>query len=252
MDTPLACCTYAELTAPQLRQVEDQASGLRVDDPAFGQWAAGYGVIGHDPLTQVRVHGMVSDFVAAGTLPDRETGYWRLMAADQIASAGMWLVVHMTYAQRVRTDGAPLDAVDFKQRPDGHTGGALNMVPAYTAYLLLNALDGNTRSWMMGQGHCVAAVDALNVIVGNMTDAHAERYGRDEARLSRLVSDFYSFAIRPDGTPESPLGSHVNAHTAGGMLEGGYLGFAELKYVHSPLPGERLVAQIWMLPVRHR
>ena len=242
MDTPITCCTHADLTAQQRRQVEDQATTLRADDPAFGQWAAGYGVIQHDELTQVRVHGMVSDLVAAGTLPDRETGYQRLMAADLIASAGMWLVVHMTYAQRVRTDGAPLDATDFKQHPDGHTGGALNMVPAYTAYLALNALDGITRSWMMGQGHCVAAVDALNVIVGNMTDAHAARYGRDDARLSRMVADFYSFAIQPDGTPESPLGSHVNAHTAGGMLEGGYLGFAELKYVHSPLPGERLVA----------
>ncbi|MGK9625978.1 xylulose 5-phosphate 3-epimerase, partial [Salmonella enterica subsp. enterica] len=42
--------------------------------------------------------------------------------------------------------------------------------------------------------------------------------------------------------PEAPLGSHVNAHTAGGVLEGGYLGFAELHYVHAPLPGERLVA----------
>jgi phosphoketolase len=33
----------------------------------------------------------------------------------------------------------------------------------------------------------------------------------------------------------------VNAHTAGGIAEGGYLGFAELQYVHMPLPGERLV-----------
>ena len=44
------------------------------------------------------------------------------------------------------------------------------------------------------------------------------------------------------GLPESPVGSHVNAHTAGGIMEGGYLGFAELMYVHMPLPGERLVA----------
>jgi len=242
MDTSIACCRYTDLTAPQRRQVEAQASGQRAAEPDFARWAEGYGVIQHDELTQVRVHAMVADLVAARALPDRSTGYRRLQAADRITSAGMWLVVHMTYAQRVRTGGAPLDAADFKQHPDGHTGGALNMVPAYTAYLTLNALDGNTRSWMMGQGHCVAAVDALNVIVGNMTDAHAARYGRDDARLSRMVSDFYSFAIRPDGTPESPLGSHVNAHTAGGMLEGGYLGFAELKYVHSPLPGERLVA----------
>ena len=40
----------------------------------------------------------------------------------------------------------------------------------------------------------------------------------------------------------APLGSHVNPHTAGGILEGGYLGFAELQYAHMPLPGESLVA----------
>lgn len=34
----------------------------------------------------------------------------------------------------------------------------------------------------------------------------------------------------------------MNAHTAGGTAEGGYLGFVELQYVHLPLPGERLVA----------
>src|SRR5690606_27526644 len=31
-------------------------------------------------------------------------------------------------------------------------------------------------------------------------------------------------------------------HTAGAVSEGGYLGFAELQYVHMPLPGESLVA----------
>jgi phosphoketolase len=94
----------------------------------------------------------------------------------------------------------------------------------------------------MGQGHCVAAIDALNVIVDNMTPAHAQRYGLQEDALTRLVSDFYAFGIDSAGLPSSPLGSHVNANTAGGMQEGGYLGFAELHYVHAPLPGERLVA----------
>ena len=34
----------------------------------------------------------------------------------------------------------------------------------------------------------------------------------------------------------------MNPHTAGGIAEGGYLGFAELQYAHMPLPGETLVA----------
>ncbi len=41
-------------------------------------------------------------------------------------------------------------------------------------------------------------------------------YTLDEVGLSRLVSDFYSYAVTPDGTPGVPLGSHVNPHTAGG------------------------------------
>ncbi|MEO8161076.1 MAG: xylulose 5-phosphate 3-epimerase, partial [Arenimonas sp.] len=223
-------------------ETEALAERMRQADPAFAAWAAGYGVIVHQPLTQVRIHGMVGELVAAGILADAASGYRRLAATDRVASAGMWLVVHMTYARRVRLDGEALQAGDFKSSPEGHTGGSLNMVPAYAGYLAMNALDGCTRAWMMGQGHCVAAIDALNLLVGNMGPAHAGRYGLDEERLTRFVNDFYSYAINPDGTPESPLGSHVNAHTAGGTQESGYLGFTELHYVHAPLPGERLVA----------
>ncbi len=238
----ISCCTRLQLGWEHRQRVEASAAGYRDADPLFAAWAAGYGVIEHDDLTQVRVHELVQALVKASTLPDAATGYRRLIAVDRIASAGLWLVVHMTYARRVRMDGRALMAEDFKQTPEGHTGGSLNMVMAYAAYLAMNALDGHTRSWMMGQGHCVAAIDALNVIVGNTTPEHTSRYGLDDDGLSRLVADFYSFAIRPDGTPASPLGSHVNAHTAGGMQEGGYLGFTELHYVHAPLPGERLVA----------
>jgi phosphoketolase len=237
----LTCCGTTTAAIDQHR-IEQLCRRYARSEPDFAAWAAGYGVITHTPLTQLRVRAMLDELVATGTLPDRATGYQRLMAADRIASAGMWLVVHMTYARRVRMDGAALEAEDFKPQPEGHTGGALNMVPAYTGYLAMNALDGVTRAWMMGQGHCVAAIDALNVIVNNMTSAHEARYGLDEARLARFVGDFYSYALTPEGRPASPLGSHVNAHTAGGTQEGGYLGFTQLHYVHAPLPGERLVA----------
>jgi phosphoketolase len=110
------------------------------------------------------------------------------------------------------------------------------MVPAYVGYLLANLLTGHTRGWLMGQGHCVSAIDGVNLLVDNMTPAHAARYRVDDEGLTRYVQDFYAYS------KESPRGSHVNAHTAGGIIEGGYLGFAELEYVHMPLPGERLVA----------
>ncbi|HEU4368686.1 MAG TPA: xylulose 5-phosphate 3-epimerase [Methylomirabilota bacterium] len=207
-----------------------------------GRWAAGHGVIRHTPLTRRRVTTMLAALGARGERGQGPPAWEILGAADRLASAGMWLVVHETYASRVYLDGRPLAAADFKPAPEGHTGGSLNMVPAYTGYLAINALTGVTRAWLMGQGHCVAAVDSVNLLVGNTTAAHAERYDLSEAGLTRYVRDFYSYRLDARGRQDSPLGSHVNAHTAGGVSEGGYLGFAELQYVHVPLPGERLVA----------
>lgn len=213
-----------------------------MSSPHFTTWLAGYGVITHRSETIENVSALLPQLVAAGHIPSEEAGLEILMAADRLASAGMWLTVHMTYANNVYLDGRAMAASDFKDDPQGHTGGALNMVPAYTAYLALNALTGNTRSWLMGQGHCVAAIDACNLLVGNLSEQHARRYDLSDEGLSRFTRDFYSYAVDSDGKPSSPLGSHVNVHTAGGISEGGYLGFAELQYVHMPLPGERLVA----------
>jgi phosphoketolase len=218
-----------------------QAAQYRSDNAPFALWAAGYGAIEHSALTQVRIHDMATQLAAQGQPGDGVAFYDLLMALDRVASAGMWLVVHETYARQVYLDGRPLAPGDFKPHPEGHTGGALNMVPAYAGYLAVNALTGHTRAWLMGQGHCVAAIDSLNVLVGNMTEAHAARYSLTDAGLTRYVRDFYSYLLNTDGEQDSPLGSHVNAHTAGGLAEGGYLGFAELQYVHMPLPGERLV-----------
>lgn len=214
----------------------------RAGDEAFERWAAGYGRIRHTPMTQARARGMAAELEARGVQGDGVPVFDLLAAADRIASAAMWLVVHETYARNVYLDDRPLVSEDFKPRPEGHTGGSLNMVPAYVGYLTINALTGITRAWLMGQGHCVAAIDSVNLLVGNMTPAHAARYAVTDEGLTRYVRDFYSCVLGSDGRQDSPLGSHVNAHTAGGLAEGGYLGFAELQYVHMPLPGERLVA----------
>jgi phosphoketolase len=214
----------------------------RESDPAFAQWAAGYGVIQHSPQTQLRIFELAQLLVAQGRAASPADVYRLLRAADRVTSAAMWLTVHMTYAQRVRWDGVALQPEEYKQTPEGHTGGSLNMVPAYAGYLAANALTGHTRGWIMGQGHSVAGIEAVNLLVGNMLPIQAQRYDLTDAGLTRFVGDFYSYAIAPDGRPASPLGSHVNANTAGGISEGGYLGFAELQYVHIPLPGERLVA----------
>lgn len=210
-------------------------------NPTAGRWAEGYGVIQHSIETQARVFQMADSLVARSIRGDGVPLFELLYALDRVASAAMWVVVHETYARNVYLDGRELVAEDFKPQPEGHTGGSLNMVPAYAGYMAINAITGHTRSWIMGQGHCVAAIDTVNLLLDNMTPAHAERYSLTDEGLTRYVRDFYSYRLRDDGKQDSPLGSHVNAHTAGSMAEGGYLGFTELQYVHMPLPGERLV-----------
>lgn len=201
-------------------------------------WAAGYGVIRHSPETRRRIRTLARRFPRSADGPS----FWSILAAaDRIANAAMWLTVHDTYAQNVHLDGRPLGAADFRPAPEGHTGSALNIIPAYTGYLAANAISGHTRAWIAEQGHAVSGIDCVNVLVRNVTKAH-EAYTVDDAGLTRFVRDFYSYRITAAGRQESPRGSHVNPHTAGGILEGGYLGFAGLQYVHMPLRGERLVA----------
>ena len=226
------------LPLPSVEQLQEYAAS----EPAFAEWLQGCGPISHTPQTAAMAWRLAGQLVEAGLQPSTTAVWQQLRQLDRLTCAGMWLVVHMTYAGRVRVDGQPLVPEDFKLHPEGHTGGALNVVPAYAAYLTLNSLTGITRSWSMGQGHCVAAIDALNVLTGNLHPEQAERYSFDEAGLSRLVADFYSYAQAADGSAGVPLGSHVNPRTAGGIAEGGYLGFAALQYVHQPLPGETLVA----------
>ena len=204
-------------------------------------WLAGLGPVQHRPQTIERIDTMVEALIRQG-LVEREHTYRLLAAADRLTCAGMNVVAHMTYAQRIDLSGAPLAAGDFKATPEGHTGGSLNMVPAFVGYLLANALTGRTRGWLMGQGHCVAAIEAVNALTGDVSPAQHGRYDRSEAGLSRLCADFYSYAIDAQGHPAVPLGSHAGPNTAGAVSEGGYLGFAGLQYVHMPLPGESLVA----------
>ena len=208
---------------------------------AYDDWRVGYGVICHSDQLCTRVRRMAKQLVERKLQPDLETVFHHFAALDRLTSAGLWQVVHMTYTNRVYPDGRLLSADDFKVKPEGHTGGALNMVPAYAAYLTSNSLTGKTRSWLMGQGHCVAAIDAINVLTGNLLPEQQQAYGGTDG-LSKLARDFYSYRQNPDGSTAAPLGSHVNPYTAGGIMEGGYLGFAELQYAHMPLPGESLVA----------
>ena len=210
----------------------------KTSDP-FWVWAKGYGVIGHSPATRARVRALSRRFKKTS---DGAAFFELLAAADRLASAGMWLTVHDTYARRVRLDGGPLTLEELKPVPEGHTGSALNIVPAYVGYLAANAITGHTRAWTAEQGHAVSGIDSVNLLIGNTVKAHAERYSVSDAGLTEFVRDFYAYRLGPDGRASSPRGSHIGANTAGGIAEGGYLGFAGLQYVHLPLKGERLVA----------
>lgn len=206
------------------------------------RWAEGYGLIRHTSETKNRVRELGGRLVEGEKIGNADALYRLLAAADRLTSAAMWTVVHMTYAKRVDVSGAPLPADAFKAMPEGHTGGSLNMVPAFVGYLTANAITATTRSWLMGQGHCVAAIEAVNALTEDVSPAQKGRYGRTEKGLSQLVADFYSYAIDAHGRAAVPLGSHAGPNTAGAVSEGGYLGFAEVQYVHMPLPGESLVA----------
>ncbi len=238
--------TVAEMELPQIARqnllCEARARELRQRHPGLRSWAAGNAVFAHGSETQCRVHDLIDRLAGHGTGVSEEHLYRLFAAADDVASAAMWAVVHMTYARRVHIDGRALEHDDFEVSPEGHTGGSLNMVPAYVGYMLANAVSGVTRSWIMGQGHCVAAIEAVNVLTENLTSKQEERYAWTDDGLTNLVTDFYGYAIDAEGRPAGLVGSHVNANTAGGISEGGYLGFAEVEYVHMPLKNERLVA----------
>jgi phosphoketolase len=141
----------------------------RQQNPAADRWATGYGAIQHTLGTQARVMLMAEALKIRGTQGDGRPLFELLHAADRVVSAAMWLVAHETYARHVYLDGRDLALEDFKPHPEGHTGGALNMVPAYVGYMAINAATGQTRAWMMGQGHCVAAIDSVNLLLDNRT-----------------------------------------------------------------------------------
>lgn len=219
-----------------------EAEQLRAQLPAMARWAQGYGVIEHQPATQLQAHLMAESLLQKGLIPHLDYFFERLQALDCLTRQAMWLVVHMSYAERVYLDGRDLPANDFKQQPKGHVGGALNMVPAYAGYLAVNHLTGIHRDWIVGQGHSVAAISALQLLTSTALPERRQLYSLDETGLSRFVADFGKTEIDAQGKRLSTLSSHVSPHTAGAKLEGGYLGFAAMQYAHMPLADERLVA----------
>lgn len=223
---------------PSLEELEAHAEQY----PEFARWRAGYGPLRHSAETQAGVFRLAHRLVQAGQQPDLPSVYCLLEALDRLTCAGQWLVLHMGYARRVHLDGAPLTPEDFKAQPFTAIRDALPWVPAYAGYLALNALSGETRAWRLGEGRAGAAIEAFNVLTGNLHPEQAARYPVDEAGLSRLVADFAASTPAADGLAGVPLGPYPSAYTAGALSEGSEPISIVLQCVHQPLPGETLVA----------
>lgn len=172
-------------TAAEMVIMKEWVESYRKRNPDADRWASGYGTIAHTVETQARIFTMAERLAARGEKGDGVPLFELLYAADRIASAAMWITVHETYARNVYLDGRDLEWDDFKPSPEGHTGGVLNMIPAYTGYMGINVITGRTRSWVMGQGHCVAAVDTVNLLLDNMLAEHARRYSVTDEGLTR-------------------------------------------------------------------
>src|SRR4030066_2014890 len=127
--------------------MEEWVELYKSKNPAADRWAAGYGAIDHSVESQARVFAMADLLAASGLVGDGVPLFDLLSAADRIASAAMWLVVHETYAQNVYLDGMDLTLEAFKPHPEGHTGRAFKKGPAHFGYMAINALNGFTRSW---------------------------------------------------------------------------------------------------------
>lgn len=135
-----ACCDQAlmKLAAFERLRIAERAELYRRHNTVFAKWAKGLPVIEHSDLTQVRIFELAETLTKQRAGPNETWVFEKLIAADRLASAAMWLVVHMTYAGKVDLSGRELEAAAFKATPEGHTGGSLNMVPAYVGYFAAN------------------------------------------------------------------------------------------------------------------
>ena len=180
----------------QILPSQDELLAHAAAEPAFAAWLQGHGPLQHSAETRAAVFRTAHQLVRrAATGPGQ-----RLPAVprlDRLTASALRIVVHMTYARRIAWTASRCRPRISRHSPRGQTGGALNMVPAYAGYLALNVLTGKTRAWLMGQGHCVAAIDALNVLTGNLHPEQERAYADGEEGLNRLLQDFYGYAQAP-------------------------------------------------------
>jgi len=183
---------------------EEWARLFRRNNAAAERWAQGYGAIRHTLETQAEIFTLAETLAARSVKGDGVSFFDLLHGADRIASMAMWLVVHETYARNVYLDGRN-SFPKISRLPPKDTRGRSEHGSCLRRVHGRHALTGTTRSWIMGQGHCVAAIDSVNLLLGNISAAHAGRYSVTDEGLTRLCSRLLFVQDRERRRQDSPL-----------------------------------------------
>lgn len=152
-----------------------------------------------------------------------------------------WLVINMAYARKVHLDGRPLTGADLKNTPAAYPSTALRYVPLYVGYLLANALSGKTRAWLMSCEDGSVAVEAVNILLGNVQDPQLLPCSLNDEGLSRLCRDYLSDDVASPGVVDALHGREPGSGSATAAAHQGHPGATALQFVHMPLPGQELV-----------
>ncbi len=103
----------------QILPSQDELLAHAAAEPAFAAWLQGHGPLQHSAETRAAVFRTAHQLVQAGLQPDLGSVYQLFRALDRLTASALRIVVHMTYARRIRLDGQPLQAEDFKTQPEG-------------------------------------------------------------------------------------------------------------------------------------
>ncbi|HLZ09366.1 MAG TPA: hypothetical protein VKT80_12300 [Chloroflexota bacterium] len=145
---------------------ENWMQQYRRDNPAADRWARGYGLIQHSAETQFNVFEMVDRLSVERGREVLVPLFEALYAADRVASADLWLIIHDIYAHYIYLDGRDLAARDFKPDPDVPAIGSLNLAAARAGYAAIRSIMGEIRHWVDGNPSTFAdrlAVNALSI-----------------------------------------------------------------------------------------
>ncbi|WP_236495983.1 hypothetical protein, partial [Escherichia coli] len=81
---------------------QDELLAHAAAEPAFAAWLQGHGPLQHSAETRAAVFRTAHQLVQAGLQPDLASVYQLFRALDRLTASALRIVVHMTYARRIR------------------------------------------------------------------------------------------------------------------------------------------------------